>query len=466
MEISFLGAARNVTGSKYLLEANGGRFLVDCGLFQERDFKGRNWESLPFPADELDAVLLTHAHLDHCGLLPRLVREGFHGKIYATGATRDIAEIVLLDAARIQEEDAANKRRRHEKEGRRGPYPEVALYGVEDAERSVPFFEPVDYGDVVQIGEGVEATFCDAGHILGSAMIRITVRERARTRSVLFSGDIGRWNMPILRDPTLFEAADYVIMESTYGDREHEDPKDKEELLSEAVNSAYRSGGNIIIPSFAVGRTQEILFHLNELLLEDSIPHLLVFVDSPMANRVTGVFRRHLELMDSETSELIARDHSPFDLPNLKMVSSVAESKAINHVRGTAIIIAGSGMCTGGRIKHHLVHNISRRESVILFVGYQAAGTLGREIVDGAGQVRILGQKFNVRAKVVRINGFSAHADKNELARWAAGLKRPPRCIFVTHGEPEAAQKLAEHLRQAQSGEVVVPEYGETRPLT
>ncbi len=465
MKISFLGATRNVTGSKYLLEANSSRFLVDCGLFQERDFKGRNWEPLPFPADKLDAVLLTHAHLDHCGLLPRLVREGFHGPVYATEATKDIAEIVLLDAARIQEEDAANKRRRHEKERRKGPYPEVPLYSVQDAESSMPFFRSVDYCNAVQIGEGVEAIFYDAGHILGSAMIRITVREGGETRSVLFSGDIGRWNMPILRDPTLFETADYVIMESTYGDREHEDLKDKEELLAEAVNSAYRSGGNIIIPSFAVGRTQEILFHLNELLMKDCIPHLLVFIDSPMANRVTGVFRRHLELMDSETSELIARDHSPFDLPNSKMVSSVAESKAINHVRGTAIIIAGSGMCTGGRIKHHLVHNISRRESVILFVGYQAAGTLGREIIDGSGEVRILGQKFNVRAKVVRINGFSAHADKNELARWAAGLKRPPRCIFVTHGEPEAAQKLAEHLRQSQSGEVVVPEYGEIRPL-
>lgn len=307
--------------------------------------------------------------------------------------------------------------------------------------------------------------FYDAGHILGSAMIRLTVQERAKTRSVLFSGDIGRWNMPLLCDPTLFETADYVVMESTYGDRVHEDPKDKDELLAEAVNAAHRSGGNVIIPSFAVGRTQEILFYLNELLMNDRIPHLLVFIDSPMANRVTQVFRRHLDLMDSETSELIARNHSPFDLPNLKMVSSVAESKAINHVRGTAIIIAGSGMCTGGRIKHHLAHNISRRESVILFVGYQAVGTLGREIAGGAREVRILGRKYPVRAKVARINGFSAHADRNELARWAAGLKRPPRCTFVTHGEPEAARKLAEHLSHARDGEVLVPEYGRTVAL-
>ena len=465
MKISFLGAAQNVTGSKYLLEANGSRLLVDCGFFQEREFKGRNWEPPPFPADKLDAVLLTHAHLDHCGLVPRLVREGFHGRIYATRASLDIAEIVLLDAARIQEEDAAFKGKRHEKEGRKGPFPEVPLYEVQDAERTLPFFAPVDYGEAVQIGEGIEAMFYDAGHILGSAMIRLTFQERAKTRSVLFSGDIGRWNMPLLCDPTLFEAADYVVMESTYGDRVHEDPKDKDELLAEAVNAAHRSGGNVIIPSFAVGRTQEILFYLNELLMNDRIPHLLVFIDSPMANRVTQVFRRHLDLMDSETSELIARNHSPFDLPNLKMVSSVAESKAINHVRGTAIIIAGSGMCTGGRIKHHLAHNISRRESVILFVGYQAVGTLGREIAGGAREVRILGRKYPVRAKVARINGFSAHADRNELARWAAGLKRPPRCTFVTHGEPEAARKLAEHLSHARDGEVLVPEYGRTVAL-
>lgn len=459
INLSFLGAAQNVTGSRYLLETDGVRLLIDCGLYQERAFKARNWDPFPIPLHTLNAVLLTHAHLDHCGLLPKLVREGFRGTIYSTAATGEIAQIVLLDAAHLQEEDAEFKRRRHEREGRKGAYPEVPLYTMEEAKASFPLFSPVRYKEPVQIGDGIEATFHDAGHILGSSMIKLTVSRHGEKRTLLFSGDVGRWDQPILRDPTLFEEADYVLTESTYGDRLHEDPKDIDEMLSDIIHSTRNAGGNIVIPSFAVERSQEILYHLNALLLENRIPHLMVFVDSPMAISVTEVFEHHPELFDEEMMDLIRRRASPFDFPGLKMSRSVEESKAINHIRGTVVVIAGAGMCTGGRIKHHLVSNISRPESTILFVGYQAIGTLGRQIVDGAETVRILGQMHPVRARITRINGFSAHADRDELFRWLSGLRKPPKHVFVTHGEPTAAQYFADFLRKRTGWEVSVPRY-------
>ncbi|HEX29918.1 TPA: MBL fold metallo-hydrolase, partial [Candidatus Poribacteria bacterium] len=443
VKLSFLGAAQNVTGSRYLLEFNGHKILVDCGLYQERELRGRNWDPFPVPPNTIDAVLLTHAHLDHSGLLPKLVREGFEGRIYCTAATSEISGIALLDSAHLQEEDAEFKRKRHKREGRKGPYPEIPLYTSEDARATFPLFHPVRYGESVQLGDGIEASFHDAGHILGSSMIKIDLSRNGWRRTILFSGDVGRWNKPILRDPTLFDEADYVLVESTYGDRLHEDPEDVEDMLADAVNLTWKAGGNVVIPSFAIERAQEVLYHLNELLLQDRIPHLMVFVDSPMAISVTEVFGHHPELFDEEMIELIRRRESPFDFPGLKMVRKVEESKAINHIRGTVIIIAGSGMCTGGRIKHHLVSNISRPESTILFVGYQAVGTLGRQIVDGAREVRILGRIHPVRARIVQINGFSGHADRDELFRWLSGLKGKPRHLFVTHGEPESAHSFA-----------------------
>jgi metallo-beta-lactamase family protein len=459
IKLSFFGAAENVTGSRYLLEANGLRFLVDCGLYQEWELKGRNWEPFPFPPDTIDAVLLTHAHVDHCGLLPKLVKEGFQGKIYCTDATAEIAQIVLLDAAHLQEEDAEFKRRRHEREGRQGPHPDIPLYTTDDAKASFPLFSPVKYEQPVQIEDGIEATYHDAGHILGSSMIKVKVRQNSDERTIIFSGDVGRWDKPILRDPTIFDAADYVLVESTYGDRLHEDSTDIDERLSDVINSTRKAGGNVIIPAFAVERSQEVLYHLNELLIEDRIPHLMVFMDSPMAIRVTEVFEHYPELFDEEMNELIRRRESPFDLPGLKMTRTVDESKAINHIKGTVIIMAGSGMCTGGRIKHHLIQNISRPESTILFVGYQAAGTLGRQIVDGAKNVRILGQMHPVRARVAQIHGFSAHADKGELFRWLSGLKKSPRHLFVTHGEPDAAQSFAKFLREKKNWDISIPKY-------
>lgn len=458
--LGFLGAARNVTGSRYLLKANNVRLLVDCGLYQEREFRSRNWNPFPIPPDTLDAVLLTHAHLDHCGLLPKLVRDGFQGKIYCNAATSDIAQIMLLDSAKIQEEDADSKRRRHEREGRTGPFPEVPLYTADDARASFPLFSTVRYDEAIQIGDGVEATFYDAGHVLGSSMIKVRVSEEGEERTILFSGDVGRWNKPILQDPTIFSEADYVLIESTYGDRLHEGSTDISNMLAEVLNSTRKAGGNIIVPSFALERAQEVLYYLNELLIEDRVPHLVVFLDSPMAVSITEVFEQHPELFDWEMTKLVRRNRSPFEFLGLKMVQTVDESKAINHIRDTVTVIAGSGMCTGGRIKHHLVRNISRPESTILFVGYQAEGTLGRQIVDGAGEVRILGQQHIVRARIAQIQGFSAHADRDELFRWLSGLKRAPKHLFVTHGEPLVAERFGDLLREKTGWEISVPHYG------
>jgi len=461
--LRFLGAAQNVTGSCYLVEHEGRRVLVDCGLYQERNYRERNWAPFAARPESIDAVLLTHAHLDHCGLLPKLVREGFNGPIYCTPATGEITRIVLLDSARIQEEDAQSKRRRHEREGRKGPYPEQPLYTEEDAERTLPLFRKVGYGEPTTIGEGISASFHEAGHILGSAMIRLQVAgSTGESRSIVFSGDIGQWDKPIIEDPTIFKDADYLIMESTYGDRSHEDPGEIDQLLADGVNEAHQAGGNLLIPSFALERTQEVLYYLNRLLREGRIPHLMVFVDSPMAIGVTEVFKNHPELFDDPMQDLMKAGHSPFSFSGLKLIRSVDQSKAINHIRGTSIIIAGSGMCTGGRIKHHLVHNISRPESTILFVGYQAEGTLGREILSGAKEVRIMGQMRKRRARIRRINGFSAHADQPGLLRWLGDLRKPPRKLFLTHGEAEAIQVLSEKIQQARGWRPYVPEYGET----
>lgn len=459
IKVSFLGAVQNVTGSAYLVEANGLRLLVDCGIYQEREFRARNWDAFPVPPHTIDAVLLSHAHLDHCGLLPKLVREGFAGTIYCTSATYDIAQIILMDSAHLQEQDTEFKRKRHEKEGRKGPYPEVPLYTTDDAKASFPLFSTLRYEEPLKLGHGIEATFHDAGHVLGSSMIKLKIDVNGKPRTLLFSGDVGRWNRPILRDPTFFDEADYVLVESTYGDRLHEDEKDVEQKLAEIINSTRKRGGNIVIPSFALERAQEILYYLNKLLLEDRIPHLMVFLDSPMATSVTEVFELYPDLLDEEMRELLRQRRSPFDFSGLKITRTTDESKVINHISGTVVIIAGSGMCTGGRIKHHLVNNISRRESTILFPGYQAVGTLGRQIVDGAKEVRILGQIYPVQARVVQMNGFSAHADRDELFKWLSGLKRPPLHLFVTHGEPESARYFADFLKQKTGWEISVPSY-------
>lgn len=461
IRLTFLGAAQNVTGSRYLIETDKARLLVDCGLYQERDLKGRNWETFTVPPKNIDAVLLTHAHLDHCGLLPKLAREGFRGSIYCTAATCEITEIVLLDAGHIQEEDAAFKKKRHAREGRKARYPEIPLYTADDARDAIPLLKSVRYGKTIEVARGIEASFHDAGHILGSSMIKLVVSQDGEKRTIIFSGDVGRWDKPVLRDPTVFAEADYVLVESTYGDREVESLDNAINQLPDVINAAVEAGGNIIIPSFAVARSQDMLYYLNKFLMEDRIPHLMVFLDSPMAVNVTEVFEHHPDLYDEEMTQLICQGKSPFAFPGLKLVRTTAESKAINHIKASVIIMAGSGMCTAGRIKHHLVTNISRPESTILFPGYQAGGTLGRQIVDGAKEVRILGQYYPVRARIVRTDGLSAHADKNELLKWLSGLQKPPRGVFVTHGEATAAQTFASSVRERFGWEVAVPAYQE-----
>jgi len=461
----FLGAARSVTGSRFLLESDGSTVLVDCGLSQERDMQAKNWEPFPVAPDRIDALLLTHAHLDHCGLIPRLVKEGFRGKIFATGPTAEIARIVMLDSARLQLEDMENKKSRHQREGRGDPRPLAPLYTEKDAEKASSLFETVGFQKSLGVARGVDAEFFEAGHILGSASIRVRFGGNGSSRTVLFSGDIGRWDRPIINDPNPCDQADYVLMESTYGDSLHGSDAEIGSTLEKVVRETVAAGGNIVIPSFAIERSQEVLYYLNGLLLANKIPRLAVYLDSPMATKVTDIFGHWPEYFDPEMLELIRQNRSPFDLPGLVMARSREDSKAINAVTSSAIVIAGAGMCTGGRIKHHLVHNISRPESTILFVGYQAQGTLGRQIVEGATEVRILGERRPVRARVSRITGFSGHADRDELLRWASFLKRAPQTAFIIHGEPQVADHFRQTLEERKGWRALVPSPGQSVEL-
>lgn len=458
MKIRFLGAARQVTGSRYLLEAGGLKLMIDCGLFQERPYLARNWAPPPAGSDRVDALLLTHAHLDHCGLIPRMVREGFDRPILTTAPSIELAGIIMEDAARIQEEDAHLKRKRHERQKRSGAYPVTPLYAVEDARRAMGLFRPAMLNQPVALSDRVSVTYHDAGHILGSAMLELTVREGGAPRTVVFSGDVGQWNKPIIRDPSLFERADYVIMESTYGDRRHPQVGDVEAQLCAVINETVRAGGNVLIPTFAVERAQELMYHIGRLIHQDRIPNLLTFLDSPMAVDVTEVFRRHRDYMDADAQRLI-NGESVLKFPGLRLVSKTVESKAINRIRGSCIIMAGSGMCTAGRIKHHLLRNIGRPECAVVFVGFQARDTLGREILEGRPEVRILGQMVKVKARIAEVYGMSAHADQPALMRWLGSLKAPPQRVFLTHGEPDAAEALAGEIRRNLGFDVEVPEY-------
>jgi len=458
LKIKFLGAARQVTGSCYLLEAGGLNILVDCGMYQERKFLDRNWSPFAVYPGSVDFVLLTHCHLDHSGLIPKFVKEGFSEKIFMTSATQDLLEIMLLDSAKIQEEDAEYKKKRHQREGRKGPHPEVPLYKVKDARNSFRFLSSVDYASPFSLNDKVMVQFHDAGHIVGSAMVEIKVKENGTAKKIIFSGDIGQWNKPIVKDPSVFKQADYVVMESTYGDREHKDPDLPETQIAKIINKTYSAGGKVIIPSFAVERAQELLYYLSQLVRKDKIPFLNIFLDSPMAVNVTDVFVKHQECYDKQTLELIREQKPPFQFPGLKLVRTREQSKAINEIKGPCVIIAGSGMCTGGRIKHHLVHNITQPNNTVLFVGYQASGTLGRHIVNGEKQVRIHGRYREVRANIEYMDSLSAHADRKALLKWLGYLDSPPQKIFLTHGEEQAALSLQKEVEK-KGWFLVVPKY-------
>ena len=461
MIIRFLGAAGQVTGSCNYVEAGGARFLIDCGLVQEREHLERNWNPFPVPPGSLDAVILTHVHLDHSGLLPKLVREGFKNSILATPPSVDLLPIVLRDAARLQEEDAAAKKRRHEKEGRRGPHPEVPLYTEAQAEAALRLVKPLRYGEGLALNGHVSARLHDAGHILGSAMVEVSVSEGAGPLRVIFSGDMGQRDRPLIHDPSVFDRAGAVVMEATYGDEDHEDPASIETRLSRVIQDTVLAGGNVVVPVFAIERAQEMMFYLSGLLRANRIPRLPVFLDSPMATDVTGVFLRHFEALDAETLALFRSGRSPFNFPGLRYVRTQEESKAINDFPGPSLIMAGAGMCTGGRIKHHLVHNIARPDSTILFVGYQASGTLGSQILQKPEDVRIFGERHPLRARVEQIRGFSAHAGRSGLLRWLDHFRPPRPQVFLTHGEPASLEALAGAVRRKEGFRVHVPAYGE-----
>ena len=465
MKIKFLGATHQVTGSSYFLDAGGIKILVDCGLFQERDYSHRNWEAFPISPAQIQHLLLTHVHQDHSGLIPKLVKEGFAGDILLTPASKELFPIVVLDSARIQEEDAAFKKRRHDNEGRKGPYPELPLYTVQDAEKCFSLLKAVPYGEFLQLNEQVKVCFHDAGHILGSAMIEVVVQDENGSQNIIFSGDIGQWDKPLRQNPTVFDRADYVVMESTYGNRDHDSSVEIDDKLSKVVNETIKIGGNVIIPTFAIERAQELLYHFSLLAREKRIPYIITFLDSPMAVEITKVFEQSKKYFDKETLELFKDGQSPFDFPGLKLVESVEGSKAINLIKGSTIIISGSGMITGGRIKHHLVREITRPESTLLFVGDQAVGTLGRQILDGLSPVRILGQSYPVRMSIENFEGLSAHAGMSDLQRWLDNFKSAPKRVFLTHGEGGSILSLENYLHSKGGWEVTAPAYLEEYDL-
>ena len=459
MKITFFGAAENVTGSRFLVEIENSRNLVDCGLYQERNFRNRNWEDFAVAPSSIENVFLTHAHLDHCGYLPKLVKSGFRGGIFCTPPTQEIAQIILLDSAKIQEEDAINKRARHQREGRRGAHPEIPLYTVEDAKNVFPLFRTIPYEEPTQVSPELKLTLHNAGHILGAATIELEAIKDGSKKTAVFSGDIGRWNRPIIEDPTIPKKAGYLFMESTYGDRLHEEEMASVEQFKKIIIETQNKGGNVVIPVFATERAQDLLYYLSILLRTNQIKPVPVFIDSPMAINITDVFKKFVGYLDTETRNLIEKGESPFSFPQLKISRTTEESKRINSTKGTSIILAGSGMCTGGRVKYHIRENITRPESAILFVGYQAQRTLGREITEGAKKIRIFNESYPVRAKIENVDGFSAHADQKELLRWVSGFEKPPEKIFVIHGEKETTIKFADTLQKNIKSDVVVPKY-------
>jgi metallo-beta-lactamase family protein len=460
VQLEFHGAARSVTGSCYRLDLGEQRLLVDCGMFQERAWQERNWQPFGFDPAAIDVTLLTHCHIDHIGRLPLLAKQGYHGRTFATAASVDLAELMLLDAAHIQEEDAKFKNKRHAREGRDVP-PAKPLFTVEDADNALDDLVAVAYDKRVEVLDGVFATWRDAGHMLGSASLLLEVERGGARRSFWFSGDVGAPGRAILRDPRPFELADYVVCESTYGDRLHEPQDEVLPKLREVVLDTVRRGGNLVVPSFAVGRTQQLLYHLRHLMVTKQIPMVLTFVDSPMAVEATAILREHPECFDDEAQALIAAAKDPVGFGPLHFSSSREQSKAINNIRGSAIIISASGMCNAGRIKHHLAANISRRDSTILFVGYQAEHTLGRQIIEGASEVRILGELRPVRARIAKINGLSGHADRDGLLAWLGALQQPPRHVFITHGDDAVTQRFAALVAERYGWPTSAPACGE-----
>ncbi len=463
MQLQFFGAARTVTGSCFLLTTDTAKILVDCGLFQgSKEIKERNYADFPFNPREIDYLLLTHAHIDHTGLVPKLYKKGYRGPAIATAATVDLLGALLPDSGHIQEMEIERKNRKASRAGKSLLEP---IYTAQDGKDCIKHFQRVEYGAMLELTPTIRVRFIDAGHILGSSMIELYVQEKGLETKIVFSGDIGNSHQPIINDPSIIENADYVVMESTYGNRLHQiAPNDRTDELFKVIEEAFRRGGNLIIPAFAVERTQDLLYHLNLLLTAGRIPQRDVYIDSPLAIAATEIFCNHIQNFDDETKDA-SQNGCALYIPGLKFSRTADESQALNILKGGSIIIAGSGMCDAGRIKHHLKHNLWRAESTILFVGFQAKGTLGRRILDGEKLVRVHGEEVSVRAQIRNLDGFSAHADQKGLMDWVKGFKQKPARIFVVHGEEESSKALAGIIREDLGITATVPAYQETVTL-
>ncbi len=465
MKLTFLGAARTVTGSCFLLETKARKILIDCGLFQGHIKETTlNCEDFPFNPSDIDYVLLTHAHIDHSGRIPKLYVDGFQGEVIATKAAVELCSVMLPDSGHIQETEVEwiNKRRARENKHSIRP-----LYTMQDAVDCIKLFRKVKCDQEIILDEGIRVIYRDSGHMLGSAIIEVWVKEGKKETKLVFTGDLGNKGLPILKDPSIVKDADYLIMESTYGDRLHGDNIGKAEKFLNAIIETINNGGNVIIPSFAVGRTQEILYELHKDKEKygdrlDALKNIPVFVDSPLAVSATEIFRSNEDCFDEETRNYIRNGDNPLDFPGLRFTRSADESKALNDLMESVVIISASGMCEAGRIKHHLKHNLWKPENTILFVGYQAQGTLGRRILDGAKKVRIFGEDISVNARIVSIDGFSGHADQQGLIEWLGYFRKGPKKVFLVHGEPEAQKSLSREVEEKYNIECIIPDRGES----
>ncbi len=451
MKIQFCGASTGVTGSCHLITTENHKVLLDCGQFQGgKAQEALNYEDFPFDPAEIDYVILSHAHIDHCGRIPLLIKRGFKGAIYCTDATADLLDVMLKDSGYIHEKEAEWKNKKNERAGRPKVEP---LYTFNDAVDSLTYVKPVLYDQLIELNEEMKIVFNDAGHILGSAITELWVTENDNVSKIVFSGDLGVMERPILRNPTIIKKADYVIMETTYGNRVHPENSMNVKALMDIIRDTAAKGGTTVIPSFAVGRTQELIYELNRVYETDNeyrqaFENIMVYVDSPMATTATEVFKRNAQVFDDETKEYIAKGDNPLDFKNLRFTRTSQESIWLNTNPEPKVIISASGMCDAGRIRHHLKHNLWNRKSSIVFVGYQAEGTLGRMILDGAKEVTLFGEKVQVNAKIYNLEGFSGHADKNGLLAWLKGFQKEPKHIFLVHGEPEAKEAFAETVEK------------------